>query len=153
MTAMTFTGRGGKQKCLDTGKNTPPQPFISNAYLQVKKTGTGNKIANRCLYDVTPTETCCVFCPMLHLAVTLPILTCYLGYVAVSLECPYRASVDPACSWTYWLTVPPRRPVEVVPFADNPQTEEVLSDCCMTDCADSSDIEPRVVQRGRDKLG
>jgi len=85
MTAMTFTGRGGKEKCLDTGENTPPQPFISNAYLQVKKTGTGNKIANRCLYDVTLTETCCVFCPMLHLAVTLPILTCYLGYVAGQL--------------------------------------------------------------------
>jgi len=28
-------------------------------------------------------------------------VTCYLrlmGYVAVSFECPYRASVDPACS-------------------------------------------------------
>ena len=42
------------------------------------------------------------------------LVTCYLmlmGYVAVSFECPSRASVDPACSWTCWLTVPPRRSV------------------------------------------
>ena len=34
-------------------------------------------------------------------AIAYLLVTCYLrlmGYVAVSFECPYRASVDPACS-------------------------------------------------------
>jgi len=61
------------------------------------------------------------------------LVTCYLrlmGYVAVTFGCPYRASVDPACSWTRWLTVPPRRPV--VACSTRWQSANWRSSACLT---------------------